>query len=165
MSTGTPQDVTNQATWQSADSAIAAVSSGGLVTGVATGFVEIRATYQGFIGTAPVAVATNVDVTGRWVGTASPPTFSVDMTLTQMGTAVSGTLTFTGAAGQMTGPLTGTLNGAQFIFSGWASTGACTASYTSSAGLTSTVSIKGHFVITKGCTSEDVQPDFSVTRQ
>lgn len=56
MSNGTSQTVTNQATWQSANSGVATISSSGLVVAVAAGDTDIRATYQGVTGTAHVTV-------------------------------------------------------------------------------------------------------------
>ncbi|MBE3071351.1 MAG: Ig-like domain-containing protein [Acidobacteria bacterium] len=47
LSNGTTQDCTNSATWESSDGTIARVSATGLVTTVAAGEAEIRATYQG----------------------------------------------------------------------------------------------------------------------
>lgn len=44
---GVEQNVTNVATWQSSDTAVASVSSTGLVTGVAAGSATLTATYQG----------------------------------------------------------------------------------------------------------------------
>lgn len=52
----TTQDVTAAATWQSTNTGIATVSSGGLVTAVATGTATITATYQGDTGTLGVTV-------------------------------------------------------------------------------------------------------------
>jgi hypothetical protein len=46
LSDGTSQVVTTQATWRSDNTSVATVSSGGLVTAVAAGTTEIRATYQ-----------------------------------------------------------------------------------------------------------------------
>ena len=46
LSDGSSQDVTAQAAWRSETGAVATVSSGGLVTAVAAGTTEIRATYQ-----------------------------------------------------------------------------------------------------------------------
>lgn len=46
LSDGTSQDVTAQAAWRSENTAVATVSSGGLVAAVAAGTTEIRATYQ-----------------------------------------------------------------------------------------------------------------------
>ena len=50
LSTGTTQDVTSSATWQSSNTAVATVTSSGLVTGVAAGAVQITATYQSVSG-------------------------------------------------------------------------------------------------------------------
>jgi len=57
LSNGTTQAVTSQATWQSSNTGIATVTSSGLVTAVAAGQAEIRATYQNMTGTAGVSVA------------------------------------------------------------------------------------------------------------
>ena len=56
LSNGTTQTVTSQATWQSSNTSIATVTSGGLVTAIAAGQAEIRATYQSVTGTAGVTV-------------------------------------------------------------------------------------------------------------
>jgi len=45
MADGSTQDVTSQATWQSSDTAVATVSSAGVVTGVASGSVTVNAVY------------------------------------------------------------------------------------------------------------------------
>ncbi len=50
MSDGTTQDVTRSATWDSSNTQIATVSATGLVTIVATGAVDLRATYQSVSG-------------------------------------------------------------------------------------------------------------------
>jgi uncharacterized protein YjdB len=60
LSDGTTQDVTNQATWQSANTAIADVSnamgSKSVVTPIAAGTVTITATYKGLSGSTDVTV-------------------------------------------------------------------------------------------------------------
>ena len=48
--TGSTTDVTNAATWQSSNPALATVSSGGLLTAAAEGDVDISATYQNVRG-------------------------------------------------------------------------------------------------------------------
>ncbi len=48
--------VTAQATWTSSDTAIATVSSAGLVTGLAVGSTTITATYKGVSGTKVITV-------------------------------------------------------------------------------------------------------------
>ncbi len=53
---GTTQDVTSQAAWTSVTPTIATVSSAGVVTGVAAGVAEIRATYQNVTGNLQVTV-------------------------------------------------------------------------------------------------------------
>lgn len=54
---GTTEDVTARAIWRSANSTFATVSSTGLVTGRATGTVEITAEFSGVTGRNNVAVA------------------------------------------------------------------------------------------------------------
>jgi len=56
MSNQTTQDVTSQATWQSDNSGIASVSSGGLVTAVGNGEATITAAYSGKNGTLKMKV-------------------------------------------------------------------------------------------------------------
>ena len=46
------QDVTQQATWQSSNNGVCAVSSGGLVEGIGAGTATLTATYSGVAGTA-----------------------------------------------------------------------------------------------------------------
>ena len=53
---GTTEDVTASATWASSNTSIATVSSGGMVTGVASGSVVITATFSGVAGTDAIAV-------------------------------------------------------------------------------------------------------------
>ena len=48
MTNGSTQDVTSQSTFQVANTAIATVSSSGLLTGVASGTTAVTATYQTF---------------------------------------------------------------------------------------------------------------------
>ena len=57
LSDGSTQDVTRSASWSSSDTAIATVSSTGYVTIVASGDVDLRATYQGVTGDARLTVA------------------------------------------------------------------------------------------------------------
>ena len=56
FSNGTTQNVTGDTTWQSADSGVAAVSQTGLVSAVAAGDVDIRASYRMVTGTLRVRV-------------------------------------------------------------------------------------------------------------
>jgi Bacterial Ig-like domain (group 2) len=51
------QNVTATAAWQSSNSSVATVTSGGLVTALASGTVTITATYQGKAGTATVPIS------------------------------------------------------------------------------------------------------------
>ena len=58
MSDGTTQNVTSLATWQSSNTAVATVSSTGLVSAVAEGSVSVQATYSSVTGIDQVTVAT-----------------------------------------------------------------------------------------------------------
>ena len=60
LSTGSTQDVTAQATWQSSDAAVATVSSAGIVRSMAAGEADITATYSGVRGSQHVRVAAAV---------------------------------------------------------------------------------------------------------
>lgn len=74
-SDNTTANVTTQATWESSNTTVATVSSAGVVTFLATGIVDIRASFRSVIGTARITVAppaptvTAITVTG--VGTAT----------------------------------------------------------------------------------------------
>lgn len=57
LSDGSTQVVTSQASYQSSDAAVATVSAGGLVTGVAAGDAVVTATYQGVSTTVAVEVS------------------------------------------------------------------------------------------------------------
>ncbi len=54
---GSIQDVTTSVTWSSSDKSIATISSGGLVTGVASGPATIQATYQSETGSTTLTVS------------------------------------------------------------------------------------------------------------
>lgn len=56
LSNNTTQDVTTQAEWRSSNQAAAAVASGGMVRGMASGQSDISATYQGVSGSYRVDV-------------------------------------------------------------------------------------------------------------
>jgi Carboxypeptidase regulatory-like domain/Putative binding domain, N-terminal/Bacterial Ig-like domain (group 2) len=60
LSTGTTQDVTGQATWQSSDAAVVSVSSAGVVRSAAAGEADVTATYSGVRGSQHVRVAAAV---------------------------------------------------------------------------------------------------------
>ena len=57
LSSGSTQNVTSLATWQSSNTAVATVNSAGVVTGVSPGDVDITATYQSVAGRARVTIA------------------------------------------------------------------------------------------------------------
>jgi hypothetical protein len=67
LSNGTTQDVTAQAAWQSSNTAVATVSSAGLVRSVAAGEADITATYSSVIGSRHVRIEPAV-VTRRLSG-------------------------------------------------------------------------------------------------
>ena len=84
---GTTQDVSAQAAWASANPTIAIVSGTGLVTGVATGDVDVRATYQNFTGAKSITIGSGIacafsvsptSVNVRAIG--EPATFTVTVT-------------------------------------------------------------------------------------
>ena len=51
------QDVTSAASWESSNPSVGPISSGGLLTGLATGTTVVTATYQGKSGSLPVIVS------------------------------------------------------------------------------------------------------------
>lgn len=57
LSDGTTQNVTQQAMWESSNPAVATVSSSGLVSFVAAGDVDIRATYRSVTGSTRITVS------------------------------------------------------------------------------------------------------------
>src|SRR4051812_10495781 len=69
MSNSTTQTVTNQASWQSSNTAVATVSSTGFVTAVAAGEADIRATYQAVTGGAHITVTAPTPVGNSICGT------------------------------------------------------------------------------------------------
>jgi len=77
LATGENSTVTNQATWSTADPSIATVNSSGLISFVATGTTDIRATYNGVVGSLQVSVlpVSQVKISGlespQMVGSAS----------------------------------------------------------------------------------------------
>src|SRR5436309_10732862 len=87
-SDGTSQAVTSQAAWRSSNTPVATVTSGGLVTAVSRGFVEIEATYGDRSGSLAFTVTAAV-------------TFTLRGTVTEAGTAAgvpSATVTVKGAS-------------------------------------------------------------------
>jgi carboxypeptidase family protein/Big-like domain-containing protein len=57
LSDGSTQNVTPQATWESSNTGVATVSPAGLVTFVAAGVADIRATYRSVTGSARITVS------------------------------------------------------------------------------------------------------------
>jgi hypothetical protein len=95
-------------TWVSSNAAVASVTAGGVLRGLADGDATITASLQGRSGSASFRI---VDLSGTWTGGESPDT--VSYVLLQTGTSVTGTfqsrLGFPPITNVMTGALTGTL--------------------------------------------------------
>jgi len=70
---GTTQNITSQATWSSANPAVATVSATGLVTGVSAGIAEIRAAYQNVTGSLQMTVNKPTSFTLSGTVTETPP--------------------------------------------------------------------------------------------
>src|SRR5262245_47306832 len=68
LSDGSTRDVTSTSTWQSSNPQLATVSSAGMVTVIATGELDVKATYQNVTGSLHIFVATlpvvNVSIAG-----------------------------------------------------------------------------------------------------
>jgi len=113
------QDVTGQATWTTSNDSLATVSSGGVVTARGGGLVVITASYQGLSGSAGIAVATPVNVSGTWRGATTNPSSSVEMQLTQAGDSLTGSSAVLSSDGSSyKGTLSGTVNGGTLILAG-----------------------------------------------
>jgi hypothetical protein len=111
LSNGTTQNVTTSATWQSSNTGVATVTSGGLVTGVNFGQASISATYQGVSG--PVTVTLQLNLTGTWKGSTADSNGVLQMTfvLVQSASMVTGTGSGTGTGGAVgTGTFSGTVS-------------------------------------------------------
>jgi hypothetical protein len=76
LSNNTTQSVTSQATWQSSNTAIATVSTGGLVTGVSAGTADITATYQSVTGRVSMTIGRPTGQTYTISGTVTDGTSS-----------------------------------------------------------------------------------------
>ena len=86
LSSGAPQTVTSQATWQSTNTAVATVSAAGRVTAQGYGGATIRASYQG----TTTEVALVVTIAGTWVAT-GPDGSRITWVLAQSQGIVTGT--------------------------------------------------------------------------
>src|SRR5579862_3153870 len=99
FSGGKAQDVTGSVAWASSNTAVATVSSAGLVTALAFGTATISATYQGRQASQPLILspsARQISACGAFSG---PGPFSVTA---DVGGAVNGCLTFTNSvSGQL----------------------------------------------------------------
>ena len=78
LSNGTSRTVTSQAAWESSDTSIATVTNTGVVTALAPGEAEIRATYQDVTGIARFPIADTPP---------APTTFSVSGTIRDAGSS------------------------------------------------------------------------------
>jgi hypothetical protein len=74
LSDSTTQDVTSQATWASSETAVAAVSSSGLVEGLSAGQVKITATYQNVTSSYTFTLGTSATLTAVAVSGFAPST-------------------------------------------------------------------------------------------
>lgn len=114
MSSGAPQAVASQATWQSSNPAVATVSAAGLVTAQGYGETTISAVYQGMTTQSAFVVT----IAGTWVA-ASPDGSSVTWVLAQSQGIVTGTFTFAPVVPGNTlsaAIVGGTLNGSTFTW-------------------------------------------------
>lgn len=119
FSNGTSQVVVAQVTWESSDPTVASVSATGLCTAVTFGQAEVRARYQGLVGTAQVHV--RASMAGSWRGAWQSDWLSGSLTafFIQTGDAVAGTMTISDAICFMQ-PLqvTGSVSGGTLRLSG-----------------------------------------------
>ncbi len=172
MSDKTTQNVTSQATWQSGNTAVATVSTGGLVTAVGNGQTDIRATYQGVTGTAP-AIVTLIDLNGTWTGSATDSTgqFIVSLTITQTGANVTGTATLSDQRNGSvigTGNISGTLNGPTLTFTITTHSSSCTITLTGTTTgiVTSNVNqMSGTYTGTNSCSGPIANGLFTLAKQ
>lgn len=80
-SDGTSVDLTADATWNSATTTVATVSSGGAATAVAAGSSQVTATFQGISGNTTVTVVAAAALVSIAVTPATPPTLYVHQSL------------------------------------------------------------------------------------
>jgi hypothetical protein len=66
MSDGSSQTVTSGATWESSNTSIATISSSGLLTILANGQVDVRALYQGVLGSVTLTLTRAPDPAARY---------------------------------------------------------------------------------------------------
>ncbi len=92
--------------WSSSDAAVASVTGGGLLRGLADGSATITASLEGRVGSQSFRI---VDLTGTWTGGEPPDT--VNYVLVQTGTSVAGTFQSRQGFPPITNILTGSLSG------------------------------------------------------
>ena len=91
FSDNTTQDVTSMATWVSYNTAVATVSSTGVVTAVAAGTSVLEATYQTVAGTFGLTVTTGANISSVDLTTGTIPTMSSPAQFTCTATFSDGT--------------------------------------------------------------------------
>jgi hypothetical protein len=151
FSNGTSQNVTSTATWQSSNTNIATVTTGGLVTAVNFGQVSITAAYQGASG--PLTVTVQLNLTGTWKGSSADSTgiLQLSFVLVQSGATVTGTGTYAGSSsgtGTFIGAVGTTSNTLTFSIGG--SGGGCTFSATGIGSVTAN-KFSGSYTGTNSC--------------
>jgi hypothetical protein len=87
LSNSTTQSVTSQASWQSSNGGVASVSGSGMVTALAAGDADLRATYSGSTGSAHITVVAPAPVPGP--GPAPSSGFTLTGRVTEAGTNTS----------------------------------------------------------------------------
>jgi hypothetical protein len=112
----TQTTVTTQGTWQSSNTAVASIGTTGLVTAQGYGATTITATFQG----ATTTVTFTVTIAGTWVSPALDNKGNMfTWTLTQSGSAVTGTIGFLPALSGFsvsTASVAGTLSSSTFTW-------------------------------------------------
>lgn len=169
FSDGTTQNVTPQATWQSSSTIVATVSASGLLAVTGFGDATVQVTYQGKTATAQLHF--NLDMTGTWKGNASDSSGSsqITTTLTQNGTAFSGSINAVNNLGVPTnGSFTGTITGsgvtATFSISASDSAQTCTLTVSGTGQITKTT-FTGTYAGNKTCFGPVTNGQFSFVRQ
>jgi hypothetical protein len=113
---GSTQTETSQVTWESSNTAIATIGATGLVTAQSYGSTTITAAFQG----ATTTVTFTVTIAGTWLSPSLDDKGDMfTWTLTQTGTAVTGTIAFIPAASGFVfsaASVTGTLSASTFTW-------------------------------------------------
>lgn len=165
LSDGSSQDVTSKAVWMVVNPGVASVSTAGVVTGVGFGTTKVKATYQGVAG--EMSVTLQLNVSGTWKGSTADSTGMLQVTfvLSQNGSSVVGTGTFTGGAkgnGTFTGTLSTTSNVLSFNIAG--SGAGCTFSSSGSGAVTGN-SFSGTYTGANSCVGPLANGVIALTKQ